>query len=234
VKPSSPQNLEPAIRASLENADRLFEDSQNLLEYGRYPTSYALAILAREEYAKTFLLYLVKAGAVPWNSEICQVLRNHTCKQLVAAIMDHLEAEWAEYLATLKLRGHSSFPPHVTDAIHIIRYEKTSKDSDSSWLWDESPCDPQARRLADGWLDRQKQNALYVDVGKTGQVSSTPVRINEKEANAEFENTKRLRDMFSRFNENVEIVETIEYQRIADTFRVLFGLITPEEYSKRM
>jgi AbiV family abortive infection protein len=40
------QNLKESILAASENGDRLLEDAKSLLEWGRFPTSYALAVLA--------------------------------------------------------------------------------------------------------------------------------------------------------------------------------------------
>jgi AbiV family abortive infection protein len=169
---SYPRNLSPAIRASFENGSRLVDDSQHLLEYECFPSAYALAILAQEEYAKAFLLILVQGKSIPWNADVCQALRNHSCKQLVATIMEYLDAEWEKYLATLKVRGSVNFPPHIADAINIIRHEKVPREDASAWLWDDkSHRDPDARRISEGKFDKQKQNALYVDVGKSGQVS---------------------------------------------------------------
>jgi hypothetical protein len=58
-------NFKNGITASLENADRLVEDANSMLEWERFPTSYALAVLAQEEYAKALLMSLVDAGAIP-------------------------------------------------------------------------------------------------------------------------------------------------------------------------
>jgi AbiV family abortive infection protein len=231
---SCPTNLSAAIRASFENASRLCEDGQYLLEYGCSPSAYALSILAQEEYAKAFLLILVQGKSIPWNPDVCVALRNHTCKQLVGTIMEYLENEWEDYLATLKLRGTPLFPPHIADAINIIRHEKVPRENATVWLWDEaSPCDKKARRISDGKIDKQKQNALYVDVGKTGQVSSTPLSISKEHASAELEKAKRLRAVFSREDGNITALETVEYLHVSDTFRLLFGFTTVDEYNKR-
>lgn len=58
-------NLKKSILAALENGDRLVDDAKSLLDWERFPTAYALAILAQEEYAKALLLSLVDAGAIP-------------------------------------------------------------------------------------------------------------------------------------------------------------------------
>jgi len=230
-----PKNLSPAIRVSFENGTRLLEDSQYLLEYGRFPTAYALSILAQEEYAKTFLLFLVQDNAIPWNSNVHRALRDHTCKQLVASIMDYLDEEWekwtAIYLTTRKLPT-SKFPAHIADALNIIRHEKVPRED--GWSWDDgTPCDKRARAIADGEIDKQKQNAIYVGLGKTGQVSSSPIKITENEATIEYEKTKRLKGIFNSFGKNIELLKTVQYSKVSDTFRALFGSMTVEEYSKR-
>ena len=218
-------DLSPAIRASFENGNRLLDDSQNLLEYGRFPTAYALSILAQEEYAKTFFLYLVQTGAIPWNADIRRVLRDHTCKQLLATIMEYVKFEWEVDMAKIRLRVASKFPAHIADALNIIRHEKVPREDASSWLWDdESPCDKQARGVADGIIDKQKQNALYVGLAKTGQISSTPLAITEKEAKIEYEKGDRLREIFHKTGENIEPLETIEYKKISDAFKILFSV----------
>lgn len=55
-------NFKNGIAASIGNGDRFVENAELMLEWERFPTSYALAILAQEEYAKTSLLSLVDAG----------------------------------------------------------------------------------------------------------------------------------------------------------------------------
>ena len=176
-----------AIRASFENAERLLQDAGYLLEYGCFPTSYALSILAQEEFAKAFLLHLAHIKVIPWDSDVCQALRQHTCKQLVAMIMEYLNSEWERYLATLEIPRQKTFPRHIADALNIIRHEKIPRERAFSWLEDEEAiCDSEARRIADGSVDKQKQNAFYVDVAKTGQIASTPFGITSETASTEF------------------------------------------------
>ena len=58
-------NLKHAILAAIENGDRLLADAKSMLDWERFPTSYALAVLAQEEYAKALLLSLIDADAIP-------------------------------------------------------------------------------------------------------------------------------------------------------------------------
>lgn len=109
----------------------------------------------------------------------------------------------------------------------------------AAYHWSWKPRSPktslvaQARRVADGQIDKQKQNALYVDVGKAGQIISTPLGITLEAATAEFERTKRLRGSLSKTKGDVEAFKTTEYLKVFDAFRLLFGLTTVEEYNKR-
>jgi len=41
-------NFKNGIAASIENGDRLLEDAKSMLEWERFPTAYALAVLAQE------------------------------------------------------------------------------------------------------------------------------------------------------------------------------------------
>lgn len=77
-----------AILAALENGDRVLEDSKWLFDCDRFPTSYALAVLGQEEYAKALLLSLVYKGAVPWSSYVQRALTDHICKQLLAVVLE--------------------------------------------------------------------------------------------------------------------------------------------------
>ena len=230
---AQPDDLSPTIRASLENGDRLVEDARWLLDLDRYASAYALSILAQEEYAKAFLLHLVQTGAIPWNSDVRRTLRDHTCKQLVGTIMDYMQPDWDDFLVRLEERKQRLLPPTIADAMNIIRHEKVSRDRDSTWIWDDNTrCDRQARKIANGHLDKQKQDSVYVGVGKTGRVTSTPLRIEPEEAKREFEKSDRLGRVFSRPDANFQAMMTLEYEIVFESFRLLFGFTTVEEYNK--
>jgi len=232
--PSS-KNLSSAIKAAFENANRLLDDAQYLLEYSCFPTSYALSILAQEEFAKTFLLYLVQDESVPWNANVHSALRDHKCKQLLGTIMEYLDAEWEKYCATLKITGKVEFPPHIADALNILSHEKMPKGpKEYATPWrgdDEFPCNKEARAVADGKIDKQKQNAFYVGISKSGQVSSTPAKISKIQAEIEFEKTKRLKGIFNTYK-NISVLGA-EYSKVSDSFKLLFGSMSYEDYKKR-
>ena len=227
------ESFSKAINASMENGDRLLEDAEWLFDLERHPSAYALAILAQEEFAKAFLLHLVAVGAIPWNLEAHRVLRDHTCKQLLALIMEYLNPDIDEFLARHKGKLKLRFPSHVADALNIVRHEKIPREGQWAWLGeDDPPCDPKARKIADGHLDKQKQDALYVRLGKTGQVASTPLRIGVDQATEELEKTKRLSRVLNRPQGDISIPSSLDYERVVETFRLLFDLKTWEEYKK--
>jgi hypothetical protein len=66
-------------------------------------------------------------------------------------------------------------PPDVADAQNIFRHEEVERFRKFG-----NPCkDPEwasgkARKVADGFLDRRKQSALYVAISKIGEVGLHP------------------------------------------------------------
>jgi hypothetical protein len=132
-------------------------------------------------------------------------------------------------------RGESRYaiPPSIRDAINIIRHEKIIREGEWSWIDErDPPCDPQARKVADGYIDRHKQDALYVRVGKSGQTACTPNAISKEQAASEIEKTDKLGQLLPTFKDPIEPLKTAEYEKIFWMFRVLFGLSTIEEYNK--
>lgn len=230
------EKLTPTIRDVLTNAGRLLDDARYLCDFEKYPSSFALSVLAQEEYAKAFLLHLIEVGAIPWTPEVRRILHDHTAKQLLSTIMDFLQPpDFDEFELWMKKREESghAIPPNIRDALNIIRHEKIPREGEWSWIDEEDqPCDPQARKVADGHLDRQKQDALYVRVGKTGQTACTPNNISKERAASELEKTERLSQLLPTYNDAIEPLKTVEYEKIFWMFRVLFGLSTIEEYKK--
>jgi AbiV family abortive infection protein len=146
------------IRVVLENGNRLAKDAEYLWEMDRFPSAFALCILAQEEYAKAFLLHFVHAEAIPWTAETQGILRDHKGKQLLAMIMDFLDPDVEDFAASwLKTRSESGneLPRYVADALNIIRHERVPRQG--AWAWtggeDDPPCDPLARRVANGHID---------------------------------------------------------------------------------
>jgi AbiV family abortive infection protein len=158
------QNLKNAILAALQNGDRILDDAKSLLEWERFPTAYALAVLAQEEYAKVLMLSLIEANAVPWSDDVRRALHDHVCKQLLSVIVDYLSPDTDEFLRRHDLsktgEKRAIFPSNVLDAIHIICHERIPRERGRWWLDpSERPLDEIVKAIADGRLESQKQDA---------------------------------------------------------------------------
>jgi AbiV family abortive infection protein len=235
-------SFDNAIKASLDNAERLLSDAEWLSLESSAPTVYALSILAQEEFAKAFILHLGSLGCIPWDSETRRMLRDHSCKQLFTLILDFLEPELDAFLERVQQRLASLkgeirnpiFPPHIADAINIIRHEKASKyGGRNDWIdEDDPPCDQTARRVADGYVDKMKQDALYVNIGKAGSVISSPLRITSEIAGVELGKTNRLRGSLYYKDGKVVGPSGSDFEKISETFKVVFNISSFEEYAK--
>lgn len=218
-----------AIDASLKNGDRLLNDAELLLYPDSAPTAFVLSVLAQEEFAKAFLLHLVETNCIPWNNDIKGVLNDHSCKQLVGLILDFLNPDTDVFLERMDLKNIGKkrplLPPHILDTLNVIRHEKVAKNSRSDWIDSaEAPCDPTVKKISDGDFDKLKQDAIYVRIGRTGVVVSEPTRINPELAEIEFEKAKRFRSLQGPMG--------LDYEKVTTIFKVLFGLITVEEFNK--
>lgn len=233
-----------SIHSSLDNAERLLDDATWLDIESSAPTVYALCILAQEEFAKAFILYLIDSDCLPWSPEIRKMLRNHSCKQLFGLILDFLEPdtedflarsqEWLDYINKCQI-GRPAFPAHVADAINIIRHEKVNRyRTRNEWLYEnDKPCDQVARKIGDGYLDGLKLNAIYVDIGMTGEVISTPLRIKPDDAKIELAKTDRFRRFLFRSEGEIIAPSGLEFERVSAAFKLVFGRISVEDYQEK-
>ncbi len=86
-------------------------------------------------------------------------------------------------------------PPPVADALNILRHEKIGRWG-SAFEWAEEPeYDPAAKMTADGSVDREKQDALYVRLSKSGRVVGTPTSVSPDTAKEARERAKRFGDL---------------------------------------
>ena len=190
-------NLKNAILAAIENGDRLLDDAKSMLDWERFPTSYALAVLAQEEYAKALLLSLIDADAIPWSDDVRRALHDHVCKQLVSVILDYLSPDTDEFLRRYDLSRLSEkrpiLPPDILDAIHLICHERIPRERDRWWIDpSDRPLDGIVKAIADGRLEGHKQDAIYVRLDKTGEVRSRPSAVSSAAAKVEVERSERI------------------------------------------
>jgi AbiV family abortive infection protein len=220
---SNSGNLQLSIEACIKSGKRLLEDSEWLTH--RESTGIALAMLAQEEFAKAFVLALVRNGIVPWTEEVQRSLRVHECKHLVTIIM-----EWLSVVNEIRsnqsleesLRKNDSLhlPPNVAIAMNIFRHEMIERiggrSPDHYPEWGGA-----ARRIAKGKRDRKKQAALYVDIRDDGGVASEPT-MSVQEFEAEFEYAEKLMEFAGDVDRNC-IFASREYEMFGNIFREMFA-----------
>src|SRR5690606_33518710 len=188
--------LDSAI-AAVRNGTRLTEDAEFLLDLERFGSAYALSILAQEEFAKAFLLSCVASGALPWSERVRHALRDHVCKNLTTMVLDFLCPDLDEFLRRYRADSTTDdpwkLPPPVVDAVHVLVHERFPRARRLDWLSpDDAPLDRKTIEIAGGSLDRRKQDAIYVDIDRNGQVHSSPENVSRKHALEELERAQRI------------------------------------------
>ena len=178
---------------------RLLEDAECLFENERSPSANALAILAQEEFAKAFILKLVREGTIPLSEEVLRATRDHCCKHLMAIVMEYLFVEWDSLVEHMKNYFQQPYPPKIpdkiADALDIFCHEKIRRWKSNNWVWANDPAyDKEVENIAKGSIDRLKQNSIYVSITKTGTVANCP-NCNSADALKQIEYAKILDDV---------------------------------------
>jgi AbiV family abortive infection protein len=195
-------------------------------------TAFALAIIAQEEFAKAFLLQLVSKRVIAWNSLILRATRDHKCKQLLGLVMDYLSPEIDEFLKRVNeaVKGQASpyLPGTVADAITIFRHEKIGRWRSASWFWAEEPdYDPIASQTAEGSLDREKQNALYVRLSKTGEVVGSPLDVTAALTKRTMDRASRMKSFVAELLDDPQ-PSILDYEKVESAFKALFADLAKE------
>jgi len=102
--PPKAETLSQSVSATNANGKKLLEDARLLLDWDRFSTALALAVLAQEEFAKAFLLQLVADDALPWLPEVQRSMARHQCKHLLAIVMEWLPPyDWEKVLEQYRM-----------------------------------------------------------------------------------------------------------------------------------
>lgn len=108
-----------------------------------------------------------------------------------------------------------SFPPDVATALNIYRHEEIER-LGSGYPWKDADwATGEARKIADGSLDRKKQSAFYVDITKSGEVGLYPGLIRREEASEAIERAERLSEGPDTLSD--------EYKRLEQILPLLFS-----------
>jgi AbiV family abortive infection protein len=215
-----------AARACLANGTRLLQDAE-YLEFGEPPqTAYFLSLIAQEEIAKGFLIALVVRGVIPWDARLLRAARDHTCKQLLTLVMEYLSPDHDEFHERIFSKEIAPVPQRVVDAIQILRHEKIGRWDSEPWIWEEEPVyESWAKAVAEGKLDKLKQDALYVRLARDGSVASIP-------HGATYESVKIERDRADRMVRLAESVlegeqyPALDFEKVEEIFRRLFETLS--------
>lgn len=204
------------VTACVLNGEKLEAESYDL-EF-RDPPSLQLYILliAQEEFAKAFLLLLVRDGIIPFTRPLLRAMNDHSCKQLVGIVMDHIIMHWdtleeVRRMMDADLDLGDRLPAAVESAVMLLRFEKIGRWQSRAWKWVEPPeYEREMVKLAEGSADRRKQDALYIRVGSDGRVCPSSIIKPEH-----IEREKgRLRD-FSHLVEAFTVGKEVSYRQQA-------------------
>ena len=172
--------LTASIVACIDNGERFLNDAMQV-EFQELPcTKLMLSMIAQEEFAKAFVLLLVREDVVPWSPQLRRAMSDHACKQPVGVIIEYVDPEWEtieelERIIRVDVELGDRLPPKVASAINVMRHEKIRRRESNSWVWAEEPeYEGSILRIAEGKRDRIKQDVLYVRLGGDGSVTAGP------------------------------------------------------------
>jgi AbiV family abortive infection protein len=223
---TSNKYLESA-KLCLENAERLLDEVYWIDHLNPPSTQYFISIVAQEECAKSYLLYLVSSKIVPWHPLILRAARDHKCKQLLCIVLDYLYPDLEEFLQRTSLavieKRKPGFPAKVADAINLFRHEKIGRWESKTWFWAEDfDYDKTALKVYEGKIDIEKQQSLYVELSKDGEVCSTPWKVTKEQAAAEYERARRFNSSLQCLKLGKQLIG-IDYEAVENAFKSLFS-----------
>jgi len=94
----------------------------------------------------------------------------------------------------------------------------------------ERPLDETVSAIAGGRLDRQKQDALYVRIGKTGQALSNPSQFSRDVAKVEVDRSDRVGTQLRPYDRAPGMAMGLDSEKLIALFKLLTGGLTPEEF----
>ncbi len=208
--------LGKAIKACIENGNRILEDAKYLFDFESYASAYVLAKLAREEFAKSFILKLVEEKSLNWTEEVRRSLNHHVSKQLMGIIFEHLNPNTNEFLKMLEERTLFKMPKKVSDAMNIYIHEVLMRWKSQNWVWVEDPeYDKEAKSVYKGKEDKLKQDAIYIKISKDGQVINSPAELKKENAASEIDKAERC------FHLLKDESKDLKYMKVFKIFKLL-------------
>lgn len=163
--------LEQSISATMENGRKLLDDARLLSDWDRFPTAFALAILAQEEFAKSFLLQLVADEALPWLPEVQRSMAWHDCKHLLAIVLEWLPTyDWENMLEQHRLQTLKHEHKMAWLQRRLDRYKQGNFDPDPN---DPKPMEPEVSFPSD--IETALQTYHHHATGKVRSIAGGSV-----------------------------------------------------------
>lgn len=217
------EDVQASIDACLDNGSRLLNDAVQLEFQEQGGTRFMICVLAQEEYAKAFLLYLVREEIVPWDSDLLRVMKNHACKHLVAILMEYIDPQWdtSEELAEiyrLEYDLDGRFPPNVRSALNILYFEIIRR---GDFFDDDNEYERDVVAIARGQRDRVKQNAVYINVDKSCRVKGSPMKLTREDAQAEYQRAKRYASTVQSLVSK-DAYEGLQLKKLKEATKIVF------------
>lgn len=218
--------LTKSVSSCIQNGNRLLDEMYDLEFRSIVATRYFLAMIAQEEFAKAFLLLLIRDDVVPFTPEVLRAMNDHTCKQLLGIIMDYTIMHWEqieELEAMIASDGspNGPFPPNVSSAINLLRHEKIRRWESQNWSWAEDPnYDRETVSVAKGKRDRRKQDALYIRIGRDGRSVNNPATVTEVECLLEKDRASRYARLLESAIEGAE--QNYRFEKAIETLKTVF------------
>jgi hypothetical protein len=142
-------------------------------------------------------------------------------------IMDYMIMHWddieeAKAMVRMDCDLGSRMPEDIGSAMELLRYEKIGSWEGNNWVWAEDPnYAKSALDIAEGRKDRRKQDALYVRIGRDGQICSTPKTITEGETKGELERAGRYKLFVTSLLDGED--KSYRHEKAMTALRLLFA-----------
>ena len=182
------QNMEETARSAYENGCNLIKDAVTLFDVGRFARAAALAILAGEEFSKSFML-INCAMYNRWDSAIFNALFRHSEKQAFSeSLMNLLE------LCDTRNRRINQINKCQLIPIPFSRYPSRENI--------EEVISKGKSRIKKPIKDFLKQNCFYVRCDEKATLQCKPDSIGQNEAQSCLEDSEEFRKITElQFNE---------------------------------
>lgn len=207
----------------LENGERLLDDAEDLFDREKYPTSFALAIIAQEEFSKAFIFHLISKDILKWNPFIKRAVKDHHSKQLIGLVLDLLSPPNEDILNLLVSGKYEEYYRKAFDAIQILRYQKFDRrESSNHTNMELQDFHKDSISILKGKLEKEKQDSIYVKISQKGEVIFDPNLIDEIRAQKMIYRAQGFAAI-NRVVTNYQNFNSPDYEEIKAAFKNIFN-----------